>query len=88
VASLEQFNSTKLKQAIDATFQARASHAVPQELPDPPERMSVSYRQLARQLDLPWPTIEEAGQAAALFLNPILKGTARAKWNPVARRWT
>jgi len=87
-ASLEQFNSAKLKQAIDATFQARASHAVPQELPDPPERISVSYRQLGRELDLPWPTIEEAGQAAAQFLNPILKGDAHAKWNPVAWRWT
>ncbi len=87
-ASLEQFNSAKLKQAIDATFQARASHAVPQELPDPPERISVSYRRLARELDLPWPTIEEAGQAAGQFLNPILKRDARAKWNPVAWRWT
>ncbi len=87
-ASLEQFNSAKLKQAIAATFQARASHTVPQEFPDPPERISVSYRQLARELDLPWPTIDEAGQAAAQFLNPILKGDARAKWNPVAWRWT
>lgn len=87
-ASLEQFNSAKLKQAIDATFQARASHAVPQELPDPPERISASYRQLARELDLPWPTIEKAGQAAAQFLNPILKGDARAKWNPAVWRWT
>ncbi len=87
-ASLDLFNSAKLRQAIDATFQARASHAVPPELPAPPERISVSYRQLARELDLPWPTIEEARQAAAQFLNPILKGDARAKWNPAAWRWT
>ena len=87
-ASLERFSSLKLKRAVAATFQARASHAVPQELPDPPGPISVSYRKLARELDLPWPTIEEAGQAAAQFLNPILKGDARAKWNPVAWRWT
>lgn len=87
-ASLEQFHSAKLKQAIDATFQARASHAVPQKLPDPPERISASYRQLARELDFPWPTIQESGRAAAQFLNPILKGVAPANWNPVAWRWT
>jgi len=87
-ASLEQFSSARLKQAIEATFQARSSHAAPQEMPDPPKRIAVSYRQLARELDLPWPTTEEAREAAAQFLNPILKSDARPKWNPVAWRWT
>jgi predicted nucleotidyltransferase component of viral defense system len=87
-ASLEQFNSTKLKQAIEATFQARASHDVPREMLDPPGRITASYRQLAHELDLPWPTIEEAGQAAAQFLNPVLKGHAHPKWDPEAWTWT
>jgi Nucleotidyl transferase AbiEii toxin, Type IV TA system len=87
-ASLEPFDSATLKKAIDATFRARASHAVPQELPDPPARIAVSYRRLAREFGLPWPTTEEAAQAAAQFLNPILKGDARGRWNPVEWRWT
>jgi hypothetical protein len=87
-ASLEQFNNARLACAIEATFRARASHAVPREMPDPPQRISASYKHLARELDLPWPTIEEAGQAAAQFLNPILVGDARSRWDPIAWRWT
>jgi hypothetical protein len=86
-ASLMEFNSAKLRQAIEATFQARASHAIPQEMPDPPARITASYRELARELDLPWPTIEEAGQAVAQFLDPVLKGVAGSKWDPVTWRW-
>src|SRR5437879_7609475 len=87
-ASLEQFDSTKLRQALEATFQSRASHDSPREMPDPPGRISATYRQLARELDLPWPTIEEAGKAEAQFLNPVLKSNARRKWDPVAWEWT
>ncbi len=87
-ASLEQFNNAKLRQAIEATFHARASHAVPREMSPPPQGISTSYKQLARELDLPWPTIEEAGQAAAKFLNPILKGDARPRWDTTSWRWT
>jgi hypothetical protein len=86
-ASLEQFDSTKLKQALEATFQTRASHDLPREMPDPPGRISASYGRLARELDLPWTTIEEAGRAMAQFLNPILKGNARLTWDPAAWKW-
>ncbi len=86
-ASLSQFARSRLRQAIEATFQARASHAVPEKMPDPPERISASYRQVARELDLPWPTIDEAGRAAARFLNPVLQGGAALRWDPVAWRW-
>ena len=87
-ASLGQFKSAPLRHAIEATFHARASHAVPRELPNPPERVRTSYRQLARELNLPWTTIEEAAQAAAQFLNPILMDDAHPRWDPVAWRWT
>jgi Nucleotidyl transferase AbiEii toxin, Type IV TA system len=87
-ASLTQLDGEKLKQGIDATFKARASHPVPPQMPDPPQRIAVSYRQVARELDLPWPTIAEAGQAAAQFLNPVLKGDAGPKWNPVVWKWS
>ncbi len=87
-ASIEKFSGSRLTQAIKATFQARATHAMPLEMPNPPRRISPSYRQLARELDLPWPTIEEAGQAAAQFLNPILMGNAHPRWDPIAWRWT
>lgn len=88
LASIEKFRGANLRQAIEATFQARASQAVPREMPDPPGRISPSYRRMARELGLPWPTMQEAGQAVAQFLNPVLKGPARAKWDPAAWKWT
>jgi hypothetical protein len=87
-ASLEEFDSTELKQALVATFQARASHDLPRQMPDPPAAIAASYRRLATQLDLPWPTIAEAGRAVTQFLDPVLKSNARSKWNPVAWKWS
>ena len=87
-ASLAEFNSTKLRQAVEATFHARATHALPREMPDPPERISTSYKRLARELDLPWPTYREAAHAAAQFLNPVLMGDAHPRWNSGAWKWT
>jgi Nucleotidyl transferase AbiEii toxin, Type IV TA system len=89
-ASLAEFDSPKLKQAIDATFKARASHPVPPQMPDRPQRIAPSYAQVARELDLPWRTIEEAGAAAAQFLNPVLKGDSKVtkvKWDPPHWKW-
>lgn len=86
-ASMKGFDSAKLKRAIEATFQARASHPVPQELPEPPRRISASYGKIARELDLPWATIEDAGNAASRFLDPVLKGNARPVWDPGTWKW-
>lgn len=89
-ASLTQFDGAKLRQAIDATFKARASHPVPPQMPDPPQRIASSYGQVARELDLPWRTIEGAGAAAARFLNPVLGGDlkkTKAKWDPSHWKW-
>ena len=90
-ASLAEFDGPKLKQAIDATFKARASHPVPPQMPDPPERIAAPYRQVARELDLPWRTIDEAGEAVVRFLNPVLKADSnlrKEKWNRLHWKWT
>lgn len=87
-ASLQQFDNAKLRQAVEATFHATATHAVPREMPGPPGRLSTSSRQLARGLDLPWRTVEEAAQAASKFMDPILEGNARSRWDPIEWKWT
>lgn len=86
-ASIAPLSSSKLRRAIEATFQARATHPIPEKMPDPPERLSASYRKLARELNLAWPTIDEAGLAAAHFLNPVLQGDVARKWDPAASKW-
>jgi len=86
-ASLTAFSGLKLRRAIEATFQARGTHPIPERMPEPPIRLSASYRKLARELDLPWPTVKEAGVAAADFLNPVLKNNTARKWDPAAWKW-
>lgn len=86
-ASIAPFMSSKLRRAIEATFRARGTHGVPEKMPDPPEGLSSSYRKLARELDLAWPTIDDAGQALTQFLNPVLQGEVRLRWDPAAWRW-
>ncbi len=86
-ALLAKFTSSRLRRAINATFRARGTHAVPETVPEPPARLSGSYKRVARELDLPWPTIKEAGQAAAQFLNSILQGSGARTWEPATWKW-
>lgn len=85
--SLAEFISSKLRWAIQATFRARGTHGVPNKLPEPPAKLAGSYKKLARELNLPWPAIKEAGKAAAQFLDPVLQGTAARRWDASAWKW-
>jgi hypothetical protein len=62
--------STKLKEAIRATFDQRGSHAVPTAFPDPPESWQLPYAQLAGECGLEW-TIEESVRFVASWLARI-----------------
>lgn len=86
-ASIGRFTSTKLRRAIKATFEKRDTHAAPNQMPPPPARLSPEYKKLARELELPWATIEEAGHAAAQFLNHVLQGHSQHRWNPTGWKW-
>lgn len=87
-ASFTKFGSSKLSRAIKTTFETRGTHAIPERVPKPPASIAIPYRKLVRELNLNWPTIKEAGQATAQFLNPILQGNANRKWDPVGWKWT
>lgn len=86
-ASFAKFSSSKLTRAIHVTFRSRHTHPVPKKMPEPPARLSASYRKLAREWNLPWPTITEAERAAVQFLDPILQGRADRLWDPARWKW-
>lgn len=86
-ASISEFDRAKLRSAITATFGARGTHPVPERMPEPPTRLSPEYRKLARELDLPWITLEDGGEAAAQFLKPVLEGDGPTRWNPATWKW-
>ena len=56
----ELLNPAGLKQALQATFEARNSHPVPAHLPEPPPDWAEPYAALARETGLPMSTWQEA----------------------------
>jgi hypothetical protein len=80
------FVAAGLRAAIEATFAFRKTHAPPASLPAPPEAWAERYATLARDDDLPWPTLAEVHAAACALLDPLLSGGGGA-WDPEARRW-
>ncbi len=87
IASMGGLSGAKLSRALKATFEARATHQLPKELPKPPAGWSRPYNKLARQLRLGWLTVDEAGKAAARLLNPALRGTAKGRWTADSWQW-
>lgn len=80
-------SSRTLGRALKATFKARATHQLPQQFPEPPVGCSGPYKKLARELGLRWSTVDAAGQAAGRLLNPVLRGSAKGRWQPERWRW-
>lgn len=74
LAGIRSLEAARLRAALEQTFTHRATHPLPQALPDPPTSWSVSYQQMARENELAWPTIEQLTAVAAAFLNPVLAG--------------
>ena len=87
IASMTRLDSRKLYLALQATFEVRATHTLPSEIPKPPSNWSGPYKRLRREVDLRWPTIKIAGQAAAKLLNPVLQHTAKGLWDPTIWAW-
>jgi predicted nucleotidyltransferase component of viral defense system len=86
LAMAGKLDGATLRNAIEATFVHRASHAMPVSLPPPPASWPRRYADLAQESSLPWPTLEDVFHRASTFLNPILAG-AGGTWNPESWSW-
>jgi hypothetical protein len=81
------FEGSRLRAAIEATFNFRRTHTPPSALPPPPTDWTQRYATLARDDELPWGTLDEVFAAARAFVDPVLtrhEGT----WDASAGRWT
>ena len=87
IASFARLGGVKLRRAVHATFEARAAQRVPTNLPEPAQILAPSYRNLAKEIGLSWATLDDAGRAAAAFLNPVLQAGVRGKWDPSRWKW-
>ncbi len=78
-----------LRSAIDRTFTHRATHPVPDRLPEPPASWGPVYARMAGDDGLPWRDLDGVTRAVSAFLDPVL-GQApgrRRRWVPGRWAW-
>jgi hypothetical protein len=86
LAGIQSLQAERLREALEQTFKHRATHPLPQALPDPPTSWSTSYQAMARENELAWPTLGELTTVVSTFLNPVLAG-GTGVWHPARRNW-
>lgn len=87
MAAMGAIHGQTLLSALRATFEARHTHPIPTQLPEPPAAWTAPVRRLAEDLDLEWKTLAHMTRAARLFLDPVLEGRASGTWDPSLWRW-
>ncbi|HEX8823009.1 MAG TPA: nucleotidyl transferase AbiEii/AbiGii toxin family protein [Archangium sp.] len=85
LAQTGAFTRTRLRAALERTFAFRGTHPLPGSMPSPPTFWNTLYARMARDHELPWPTLADVHRAASAFMAPVL-GSGGETWNP--ERWT
>lgn len=86
IAGKANLDARKLREALDATFERRATHPLPPRLPAPPADWRVPYGRMCRDIGLD--ADPGAGHAvAAALVDPVLGATVEGTWDPAARDW-
>lgn len=86
LATIQSLQAEQLRQALEQTFNHRATHPLPTALPDPPTSWLTPYLQMVRENGLVWTTLAQLTAAASGFLNPVLAGRG-GLWNPTRWSW-
>ena len=86
LATTEPLDATRLRAALEKTFDFRATHPLPPSLPLPPENWQNPYSEMAQENELPWTRLDQVITAAEAFLNPVLAGKGGI-WLPAAWAW-
>lgn len=78
-----------LRQSIEATFEYRDTHPVPEGLPEPPTFWRRLYAEMRAEDELPWQDLAALHAFCSDFLDPLLARTAQDDqiWTPDEHRW-
>jgi hypothetical protein len=87
IADLGPIDARALRQALEATYAGRRTHALPESLPLPPATWSVPFRSLAAEVGVEYRSLGDAIDAARRFLDPVLSGEATGTWDSVDQSW-
>lgn len=86
LATTQPLRAERLRQALEQTFGHRATHPLPNMLPNPPATWSTPYLQMAQENELRWTTLQELTAAVSAFLDPVLAGRSGV-WAPIKWDW-
>lgn len=82
-----KLRAKRLSDSLQATFNARETHLLPERMPLPPASWARTFKKLSGEVQLGYVSLEEASEAVSQFLDPILAGKAVGHWNPSAWSW-
>jgi hypothetical protein len=88
IPSRFSFEAGRLRSALEETFGARATHALPGALPEPPGDWGPAYRRMAEGAGLD-PELATGYERARAFLDPVLGGSVsdESEWDAGERVW-
>lgn len=86
LASTGSFDAEDLLAAFSQTFDFRATHGLPTELPPPSAAWEAPYARMAREDRLPWASLAEVSTAAGAFINPVLARFV-GRWDVAGWTW-
>ena len=87
LATVKPIAAERLRAALAQTFDFRKTHALPGALPEPAPSWTAPYATMAREDQLPWPSLVDVTAAARTFLDPALAGNLDATWSPETWAW-
>lgn len=87
LAGYGSLESDRLRAALEQTFTFRATHPLPSSFPDPLAAWAAPYAAMAKEDELPWPTLDDVTRAACDFLEPVLSGQVGPTWDPDHWSW-
>lgn len=87
LATVQQLDAKRLREAIEQTFTFRKTHPVPEKVPDPIAEWKPPYEAMARSDQLAWPTLEDVTRSVQRFLDPVIGGSLDATWQPTDWTW-
>lgn len=73
---------------LEATFQRRATHPLPDQLPSPPGTWRTPYAKLAKEIGID-ADLDAGTRRAKAFIDPVLRNrTISGAWDPSRAGWT
>jgi hypothetical protein len=87
ISEASGLEADRVRNSIETVFGSAGTHVIPGTLSDPPEEWSLGFASLANDVGLDTNSLVAAAQAVRQFIDPVLSGTARGRWDPEPESW-